>query len=134
MLGSNLGPLQLMHWQSDTLNTRLDLIRFNYYLILTNTLTPIWSFYWCIQVLPKLHVHYHLLGLFYRGRISDEIQTKVLRVFFLAIHSHLCSFALRFLFLPTHATSYNFYSSVTVSQKRRREENLIETINSFPMV
>jgi hypothetical protein len=30
----------------------------------------------------------------------DEIQTKVL----LAIHSHLCSFALRFLFLQTHAT------------------------------
>ncbi len=43
----------------------------------------------------------------------DEIQTKVLRVFLLAIHSHLYSFALRFLFLQTHATSYNFYSSVT---------------------
>jgi hypothetical protein len=28
----------------------------------------------------------------------DEIQTKVLRVFLLAIHSHLYSFALRFLF------------------------------------
>jgi hypothetical protein len=28
----------------------------------------------------------------------DEIQTKVIRVFLLAIHSHIYSFALRFLF------------------------------------
>jgi hypothetical protein len=38
----------------------------------------------------------------------DEIQTKALRVFLLAIHSHLYSFALRFLFLQTHATFYLF--------------------------
>ncbi len=38
----------------------------------------------------------------------DEIQTKVLRVFLLVIHCHLYSFALRFLFLQTHATSYSF--------------------------
>jgi hypothetical protein len=49
--------------------------------------------------------------------ILDEIKTKVIRVFILAIHSHLYSFALRFLFLQTHATSYNFYSSVTVQEK-----------------
>ncbi len=43
----------------------------------------------------------------------DEIQTKVLRVVLLAVHSHLNSFVLRFIFLKTHATSYSFYSSVT---------------------
>jgi hypothetical protein len=38
----------------------------------------------------------------------DEIQTKILRVFLLVIHIHLYSFALRFLFLQTHATFYSF--------------------------
>ncbi len=38
----------------------------------------------------------------------DEIQTKVL----LTIYSQ--RFALIFLFLPSHATSYSFYNSVTV--------------------
>jgi hypothetical protein len=51
-----------------------------------------------------------------------EIQTKVLRVFLLAIPSHLYSFALRFLFLQTHATSYSFYSSVTVHCKGGRRK------------
>ncbi len=57
----------------------------------------------------------------------DETQTKDLRVFLLAIHSHLYSFALRFLFLQTHSTSYNFYSSVTSVQ-------YIENHTPFPMV
>ncbi len=47
----------------------------------------------------------------------DVIVAKVLRVFLLAIHSHLYSFASRFIFLQTDATSYSFY---------RKEENLIE--------
>jgi hypothetical protein len=52
----------------------------------------------------------------------DEIQTKVLRVFLLAIHSHLYSFALRFLFLQTYATSYSFYSLVIVHCKGERRK------------
>ncbi len=48
------------------------------------------------------------------AKFLDEIQTKVLGVFLLAIHSHLYRFALRFLFLQTHAISYSFYISVTV--------------------
>ena len=39
------------------------------------------------------------------AELLDEIHTKVLRVFLLAIHSHLYSFALRLLFIHTHATS-----------------------------
>ena len=52
----------------------------------------------------------------------DEIQTKVLRVFLLAIHSDLYSFALRFIFLQNHATSYSFYSSATVHCKGERRK------------
>jgi hypothetical protein len=52
----------------------------------------------------------------------DEIQAKFLTVFLFPIHSHLYSFALRFLFLQTHATSYSFKSTL----KRRKEANLIE--------
>ena len=45
-----------------------------------------------------------------RGRTEflDEIQTKVWRVFLLAIHSHLYNFVMRFIFLQTHATSKVF--------------------------
>jgi hypothetical protein len=63
----------------------------------------------------------------------DEIQTKVLRVFLLAIQSHLNSSALVFLFLQTHATSYSFYSAFLYTV-RRKEENLIETHTPFPLV
>ncbi len=49
----------------------------------------------------------------------DKIQTKV---FLLAIHSHLYRFALRYLFLQTHATSYSFHSSITVHCKGERRK------------
>ena len=46
-------------------------------------------------------------------------RTKALRVFLLAIHSHLYSFALRFLFLQIHTTSYCFYSSLLYTVKEK---------------
>jgi hypothetical protein len=53
-----------------------------------------------------------------------EIQTKDLRVFHLAIHSHIYSCNLRFTYLHTHTNSYvflqtlmYFYRSVTVHCK-----------------
>jgi hypothetical protein len=49
----------------------------------------------------------------------DEIQTKVFKSFLLAIQSHHYSFALRFIFVQTHATSYSFFSALlyTVMEK-----------------
>ncbi len=41
-------------------------------------------------------------GLSPEAEFLDDIQTKFLRVFLLAVQSHLYSFALRFLFLQTH--------------------------------
>jgi hypothetical protein len=62
------------------------------------------------------------------AKFLGEILTKVLKVFFLAIHSHLYTStpsALGLIFLQTHATSYNFFSSI-LTLYRRKEENLIE--------
>ncbi len=56
------------------------------------------------QIIFSANVH----GNSPEAEFLDEIQTKVLRVFLLAIHSHLYSFALRFIFLQTHATSSLF--------------------------
>ncbi len=61
------------------------------------------------------------------AELMDEIQAKALRVFLLAIHSHLYSFALRFIFLQTHATSYSFYSLATLHCKGER------TIKPYPL-
>jgi hypothetical protein len=63
----------------------------------------------------------------------DENRTKVLRVFLLAIHSHLYSFALRLIFLQDHATSYVFLKFGYCTLKRRKVENLIENQTPFPM-
>jgi hypothetical protein len=69
----------------------------------------------------------------YWGRILGRNSDKSLRVFFLAFHSRLCSFALRFIFLQTHATSYSFYSWVIVHcMQRRKEENMIENHTPLP--
>jgi hypothetical protein len=69
-----------------------------------------------------------------RKTLVQEIQTKVIRVFILAITSHLYSFGLRFLFLKTRATSYSFYSSVTVHCEGEKRENLIEKHTPFLLV
>jgi hypothetical protein len=49
----------------------------------------------------------------------DIIQTKVLTVFLLAIQSHLHSFALRFLFLQSHSTSYSFCNVLLYTVKEK---------------
>jgi hypothetical protein len=49
----------------------------------------------------------------------DEIQTKILRFFLLAIQSHLYSFALKFLFLQAHATFFMFYSVLLYTVKEK---------------
>ncbi len=65
-----------------------------------------------------------------------EFQTKVVRVFLLAIHNRLYSFALKFLFLQIHATSYNFQSSVTVHCKgeRRKTQYCIQVLEKQPFL
>jgi hypothetical protein len=65
-----------------------------------------------------------VLYVYNEAKFLDEIQTKDLRVFLLAIQSHLYSFALRFLFLQTHVTSYSFCSALlyTVKEKGRKPD------------
>jgi hypothetical protein len=60
----------------------------------------------------------------------DEIQTKVLRAFVLAIHSHLYSFALRFLFFQLRLSLTYLYSTVdTVHCKGERRKTWQKTIS-----
>jgi hypothetical protein len=61
----------------------------------------------------------------------DEIQIKLLRVFLLAIHSHLYSFVLRFLLLQMHATSTVSTVQLLYTVK---EKNLTENRTPFPVV
>ncbi len=65
----------------------------------------------------------------YRGRILGRNPDKILKSFPPCYsQSHLYSFALRFLFLKTHATSYSLYSSVTVHCKEVRKKTWQKTI------
>ncbi len=63
-----------------------------------------------------------LNGIYTESEFSDEIQTKVLKFFLLAIQSHPGSFALRFLFLQTHATFYSFYTKLLYTAKQKGGE------------
>ncbi len=75
------------------------------------------------RTLMHLHV---VFNYWTEARFFDEIQTKVWRVFLLAIHSHLYSFALRFIFLQTHSTSYSFSFGYWLYTVKEKEENPIE--------
>ncbi len=70
---------------------------------------------------PK-YSQYQYTYLYTEAEFLEEIQTKVVRVFILAIHSHRCRFAVGFLFLQTHATSYSFYSYATEHCKGERRK------------
>jgi hypothetical protein len=86
-----------------------------------------WSFF-LICCTANLHPTYCCTE---GGRILGRNPGKILNSF-LAV-SHLYSFALRFLFLQTHATSYSFYNSLCTLY-RRNEQNLIENHTPFHMV
>ncbi len=73
---------------------------------------------------------------FAEAEFLDEIQSsKFSSLLFSDIYNLLYSFAVRFLFLQTHATSYSLKSLVSYcTLKRRKEENLIENHTSCPLV
>jgi hypothetical protein len=70
---------------------------------------------YCILIFLFMCLYYsqHIL----RMNSWSEFQIIVLTAFLLAIQSHLYSFALRFLFLQTHATSCNFLSALLFTVK-----------------
>jgi hypothetical protein len=53
------------------------------------------------------------------GRNLGRNPAKVWRLFLLAMLSHLYSFALRFILLQTHATSYSFYNAFLYAVKEK---------------
>ncbi len=64
-----------------------------------------------------------LLFLITEAEFLDEIQTKVLRVFLLAIQSHLYSFALRFIFFQKYARNlFNSAFLYTVKEKEGKPD------------
>ncbi len=66
------------------------------------------------------------------GRILERNPDKSIKCFLLAIHSYRYnySFVLRFLFLQTHATSYSFYSSISVHCQGERRKTWTKTTPS----
>ncbi len=66
----------------------------------------------------------HCFFIISEAEFLDDVQKKALRIFLLAIHSLFNGFALRFLFLQTHSTSYtcSYYISVTVHCKGERRK------------
>jgi hypothetical protein len=69
-----------------------------------------------------------------RPKFLGEIQTKILRIFLFVIHSNIYSFAMRFpfhqthatscIFLQIHSTSYVFLQFSTVQCKRERRKTI----------
>jgi hypothetical protein len=77
----------------------------------------------CLALVGFIHIVYNgismgmpksTLGICSEAKFLNEIHTKVLGFFLLAIHSHLYSFAYKISILQIRATSYSFSSSVTV--------------------
>ncbi len=65
----------------------------------------------------------------------DEIQTKVLRVFLLAIHSHLYSFPLRFMFLQNSRKLWRISTvQLLYIVQRRKEKKPDRNHTPLPMV
>ncbi len=62
----------------------------------------------------------------------DETQTKVFRVFLLAIHSHLYSFALEIFISSSSLNLWEFLEFSYCTLQRRKEENLIENHTLVP--
>jgi hypothetical protein len=70
----------------------------------------------------------------YWGRYLNEIQTKSLEFSSLLFTVTFTALPWDFYFFKTHATSYSFYSSVTVHCKGERRKTCWKTITPSPIV